>query len=165
VEEPIPPTDPLLRLDNVVLLPHIGSAALEIRRVQAVVAVAPFSTMRDAVPHFGRTMVPLVGKAIPEETYQRAIDQAGQQAGFDPDQADAVAAIRRTRAAVLIVHGTDDRIVPHWHGVRLHEAAREHSELVSVAGLGHTGIWLDPNSEVVQRAKAWFDRWLTQAGG
>ena len=38
VEEPIPPTDPLLRLDNVVLLPHIGSAALEIRRVQAVVA-------------------------------------------------------------------------------------------------------------------------------
>lgn len=31
VEEPIPPGDPLLKLDNVVLLPHIGSAAREMR--------------------------------------------------------------------------------------------------------------------------------------
>ena len=32
VEEPIPPGDPLLTLDNVVILPHIGSATLENRR-------------------------------------------------------------------------------------------------------------------------------------
>lgn len=36
IEEPIPPGDPLLSLDNVVLLPHIGSAALEMRRKMAV---------------------------------------------------------------------------------------------------------------------------------
>jgi glyoxylate reductase len=36
VEEPIPPTDPLLKLDNVVLLPHIGSAAREMRVKMAV---------------------------------------------------------------------------------------------------------------------------------
>jgi lactate dehydrogenase-like 2-hydroxyacid dehydrogenase len=36
VEEPIPPGDPLLTLDNVVLIPHIGSAALEMRRKMAV---------------------------------------------------------------------------------------------------------------------------------
>ncbi|MHB1160304.1 MAG: 2-hydroxyacid dehydrogenase [Chloroflexota bacterium] len=37
VEEPVPPTDPLMKLDNVVLLPHIGSAALEMRRRMATV--------------------------------------------------------------------------------------------------------------------------------
>ncbi|MFB3817719.1 MAG: 2-hydroxyacid dehydrogenase [Candidatus Methylomirabilales bacterium] len=36
IEEPIPAGDPLLGLDNVVLLPHIGSAALEMRRKMAV---------------------------------------------------------------------------------------------------------------------------------
>jgi len=35
-EEPIRPGDPLLTLDNVVLLPHIGSAAIEMRRKMAV---------------------------------------------------------------------------------------------------------------------------------
>jgi lactate dehydrogenase-like 2-hydroxyacid dehydrogenase len=35
-EEPIRPGDPLLALDNVVLLPHIGSAAIEMRRKMAV---------------------------------------------------------------------------------------------------------------------------------
>lgn len=36
VEEPIPAGDPLLTLDNVVRLPHIGSAALDMRRKMAV---------------------------------------------------------------------------------------------------------------------------------
>jgi D-3-phosphoglycerate dehydrogenase len=36
VEEPIPPGDPLLSLDNVVVLPHIGSATLENRRKMGV---------------------------------------------------------------------------------------------------------------------------------
>lgn len=36
IEEPIPPDDPILRLDNAVLLPHIGSATLENRRKMGV---------------------------------------------------------------------------------------------------------------------------------
>ena len=35
-EEPIRQGDPLLTLDNVVLLPHIGSAAIEMRRKMAI---------------------------------------------------------------------------------------------------------------------------------
>ncbi len=35
VEEPLPPNDPLMKLNNVVLFPHIGSAAMEIRQRMA----------------------------------------------------------------------------------------------------------------------------------
>ena len=129
-------------------------------RIQAVVAVAPFSTMRDEVPHFGRTLVPGVGTAISDETYQEAITEAGQTAGFDPDEASAVAAIRRTTAPVLLMHGTDDKVVPCWHGERLHAAARDHSRLVLIPGMGHTTIWCDKKGEVADRACAWFDRHL-----
>ena len=129
-------------------------------RVRAVVAVAPFSNMRDEVPEYGRTMVPGVGAMISDETYQRAIDAAGGLAGFDPDRASAVEAIRQTSAQVLLVHGTHDWVVPQYHSIRLHEAARDHSQLVSVPWHGHTVIWADPTGEVVVHTRAWFDRWL-----
>jgi pimeloyl-ACP methyl ester carboxylesterase len=105
-------------------------------------------------------MVPGVGTAISDETYQEAISEAGQKAGFDPDEASALAAIQRTKAPVLLMHGTDDKIVPAWHGVRLHEAARDHSRLVLIPGMGHTTIWCDKKGEVANRACAWFDRYL-----
>jgi pimeloyl-ACP methyl ester carboxylesterase len=132
-------------------------------RVRAVVAVAPFSTMRDEVPEYGRTMVPGVGSMISDETYQQAIDEAGRRAGFDPDRASAVEAIRRTAARVLLMHGTDDWVVPQHHSIRLHEAARDHSELVSIPCHGHTVIWFDPTGEVAVRTRVWFDRWLSAA--
>jgi pimeloyl-ACP methyl ester carboxylesterase len=129
-------------------------------RVRAVVAVAPFSAMREEVPKFVKAWVPGVGWMIPEETYQQAINQAGQQAGFNPDEADATRAIRRTEAQVLLMHGTNDWIVPHRHSQRLHAAARDHSSLVLIPGHGHTVIWIDPTGEVAIRTIDWFDRWL-----
>ena len=129
-------------------------------RIEAVVAVAPFSAMRDEVPHFGRTMVPGVGWAVTDRGYQGAIDEAGRVAQFDPNEASAVEAIRRTKAQVLIIHGTNDWVVPHWHGERLHKAAPDHSELVSIPLQGHTTIWMDPTGKVARHSKAWFDRWL-----
>lgn len=129
-------------------------------RIRAVVAVEPFSNAREEIPHFGRIMVPGLGVMIPPKTYQRSLDEAGQIAQFDPDEADAVKAIQQTTAPVLIIHGTNDWIVPHWHGERLHAAAPDHSQLVSLPGLGHIALWLDPTGRVVQRGREWFDLWL-----
>ena len=130
------------------------------RRIRAVVAVEPFATAREEVPHFGRVMVPGIGLLIPEKTYQQALDDAGRVAQFDPDEADAVKAIQRTSAQVLIIHGTNDWIVPHRQGERLHAAAPNHSQLASVPWLGHVALWIDPGGRVVGRGREWFDRWL-----
>ncbi len=134
-------------------------------RVRAVVAVAPFSNLREEVPQFARTMVPGLGWVVPNRTYQRAIDQAGKKAQFDPDEASAIKAIQETKAQVLLIHGTNDWIVPQRHSQRLHEAAADHSELVSIPWIGHIVIWIDPTNEVAARSKAWFDRWLVGSSG
>ena len=130
------------------------------RRVRAVVAVEPFSHR----PRGGAALRPGDGAGrrllISDKTYQQSLDEAGRIAHYDPDEADAVKAIKRTSAPVLIVHGTNDWIVPHQQSERLHAAALDHSELVSVPCLGHVALWFDPGGHVAGRARDWFDRWL-----
>jgi pimeloyl-ACP methyl ester carboxylesterase len=133
-------------------------------RIEAVVAVAPFSTVRDEVPHFGRVMVPGIGWVLPDKVYQDAIDEAGRQADFDPDRDTTVEAIKRTKAQVLLMHGTNDWVVPHKHSVRLREAAPDHSRLMTVPAYGHIIIWVDPAGTVARQATGWFDRWLCIGG-
>jgi pimeloyl-ACP methyl ester carboxylesterase len=130
------------------------------RRVRAVVAVEPFSTAREEVPHFARVMVPGIGWLISDKMYQESLDEAGRIAHYDPDEADAVKAIQQTSAPVLIIHGTNDWVVPHQQSEQLHAAALDHSELLSVPYLGHVALWVDPGGHVANRARDWFDRWI-----
>jgi pimeloyl-ACP methyl ester carboxylesterase len=75
-----------------------------------------------------------------------------------------VKAIKKTAAQVLIVHGTNDWIVPHEQGERLHAAALDHSKLVSIPYLGHVALMVDPGGQVVRLARDWFDRWIADGG-
>ena len=72
----------------------------------------------------------------------------------------AVAAIRSTRAQVLIFHGSADWLVPPYHALRLYEAGRDHSQLVYLPKQGHVSIWFDPDGDVAKHTKRWFGRWL-----
>lgn len=131
-------------------------------RINAVVAVAPFSTMRDEVPHFSRVLAPGLGIAIPEKTYQNAIDDVGHVANFNPDESSALKAIQKTTSPTLILHGKNDWFVPHVHGERLQAAAPDHCKLVSVPLHGHISIWLDPTNSIAKQAATWFDKHLTE---
>lgn len=130
------------------------------RRIHAVVAVAPFSSMRDVVPDYSRTVLPGVERLISDDHLREAVNASGESANFDPDQSSALKAIRQTDAPVLIIHGTDDWLVPPYHALRLHEAAPNRSELVFVPKTGHIKIWFDPTGEVAVHARNWFTRWL-----
>lgn len=131
-------------------------------RVQAVVAVEPFGMVRPEIPHFSRVMLPGVGWLIPESKYHEALDQAGRIAGFDPDESDATDAIRLTNAPVLLIHGTNDLIVPYWNSVALSEAAPENSMRLPIKGGGHLSLWADLDGSVSAGTLLWFDHWLAQ---
>lgn len=129
-------------------------------RVECVVAVAPFSAMRDVVPDSGRTMLPGVERMISDRLFDESIAAAGEAGEFDPDRSSAIAAIWRTNAPVLIVHGTEDWLVPPYHALRLHEAAPERTKLVLLPHTGHVSIWFDVEGDVATEARGWFDQWL-----
>lgn len=131
-------------------------------RIRAVVAVAPFSDMRDVVADFGRTIFPGVERMISDDRIQNAIDSGAEKAKFNPNTDNTLAAMKRTTANVLIIHGTDDWLVPAYHAVRLYEAGRDHAELRLIPRTGHLGIWLFPTEEVGQQTRNWFDRHLVK---
>lgn len=129
-------------------------------RIKAVVAVAPYTKLRDVAAHAIRVFVPLRGWWMSDADLQRLITEAGEHGGFDPDEADALAAIARTTAPVLIASGRLDFIVPHAQSVELHEAAPDHSRLISLPIAGHILAWMDLGGQVKRASIAWFDQHL-----
>jgi pimeloyl-ACP methyl ester carboxylesterase len=129
-------------------------------RVRAVVAVEPFGMVRPEIRHVGYLVMPEVACFLSDSKFQQIVDQAAAQAGFDPDGSDAVDAMGRTTASVLLVHGTGDWVAPYWNSVALQEAAPDHSERIPIPGGGHVSLWFDRDGRVSSSAIAWFDRWL-----
>ncbi len=132
-------------------------------RVEAVATVATFTRLRDIVPIYTRKYVPVVGGWVSDRDIQSAVDEAGRIAGFDPDEADNLAAIARTRAPVLLVHGLADRHIPPDHARRLHAEAPAGSVLLLVPDAAHLTILGSTHGPAVTEAAVdFFDE---QAGG
>lgn len=132
-------------------------------RVKAIVSVCGFTSMRDVTPGVVRMYAPVVGWLLLDSSIQRAVTAAGRIGGFDPDEANPLRAIQRTRAQVLLIHGRDDVKIPPAHSERLHAAAKDHSRLVILDGHDHDSILAGDSTGVVQRETvAWFDRWLKE---
>jgi alpha-beta hydrolase superfamily lysophospholipase len=122
-------------------------------RVRSVIAVAPFASLRAAVP--GYTVLPL-----PSSFVDRVIALAGASAGFDPDEASPVDAIARTSAAVLLIHGRRDARIPSWHSERIFAAGADHAELVLIETAGHESVVGARETRLADRSAQWFDRHL-----
>jgi pimeloyl-ACP methyl ester carboxylesterase len=129
-------------------------------RVEAVVALAPFSSLRDAVHGIVRRWLPIWGWLASDDAIERAISEAGRRAGFDPSAASPRAALRAVRAHVLLLHGDADLMIPAAHSRGLHEAAPETTRLIELEGIGHDAILQDPGGRVSAESLAWLDRWL-----
>lgn len=109
-------------------------------RVERVVSVATFASLRRAVPPQARLAIPIVGRVLPGALVDLAVEDAGELAGFAPDDADTVAAIARARAEVLLIHGREDAHVPFDSAVALSGACGpRRCRLVSLDGADHAG--------------------------
>lgn len=120
-------------------------------RIRAVIALAPFASLRKVVP--GYTVLPLSSSFVNE-----AIDLAGARGGFDPDQASPMVANAHTDAHVLLIHGLDDRRIPPWHSRLIFAAGSGHSAILLVPGEGHLSILEAP--VVREQAALWFAEYL-----
>jgi uncharacterized protein len=60
---------------------------------------------------------------------------------------DAEAVIGRLRVPVLMLHGTEDRVIPLQDARRLYAAAHQPKELIEVEGAGHASVWFGPARE------------------
>ena len=49
--------------------------------------------------------------------------------------------IRRVEEPVLIVHGTEDRVIPVEHGRRLYEVTGDPKQIAIIEGAGHGDLW------------------------
>jgi uncharacterized protein len=139
-----------------------GATAIQLAgvdpRVEAVVAVAPFADLRSVVPDYLRCYLPVLWRLVPASRIQRAIDEAGRQAAFDPDQASPRLLLQRARARLLILHGSADRNIPLRHTEEIQAVAPDRVERVVLPGRDHNGVMGDP--EVAARALPWLQRFL-----
>lgn len=129
-------------------------------RLAAVVAVAPFTSLRDVVRDYIRHYLPGLGGLIPDRLVDDGLARAGRRAGFEPAEADPLRAIRGARAPVLLIHGRDDRNIPCIHSIRLHAAAPPGSQILLLDGEDHFSITRSGTGTTRQIIRDWFRRWL-----
>ena len=129
-------------------------------RVEAVVTVATFVNMREAVHAFTRRFLPAF--VVSDETIELAVDLAGERAAFDPSAADSLAAAASSRAPLLAIHGTSDRKLPASFSGRLVDAAPG-ARLELVDGCTHKSIMRSPITR--HESRAWFDHHLLGGSG
>ncbi len=129
-------------------------------RVCAVVAVAPFDTLRTEAPYFGKHLLPIPGWFMSPQDYTAVMNQMGQIANFDPDSVSPLKAIQSTRAHVRLFHGDLDMIIPADSSKRLAAAAPDRTELTIYHAQGHLELTFDPLGELHASTKDWFARYL-----
>lgn len=133
----------------------IETAAID-PRIDAVVAVAPYTSMRAAVPRLMRLLLPVYGWMLTAEKIDRIVDAAGKEGGFDPGQANPLAAVQRVKAPVRIIHGTWDWVIPIVQGRQIRDAATGPHDMVEMDFTGHISAHF--SGAVARKSIEWFDQ-------
>ena len=99
------------------------------RRIATVVAFEPFASAETAVPELMRSAFASRARGISDAQFARAHVKEADIAGFDWADADVPAALQRTQAPVLFVHGEKDRWLSAEHSRTLLKVAPRGSRL------------------------------------
>jgi pimeloyl-ACP methyl ester carboxylesterase len=124
-------------------------------RVRAVVAFEPFASAERAVPELMRGAFSAQARGISDRQFAAAHVKQARIAGFDWRDADIPAALERTKAPVLLLHGEADTWLSAAHSRELIRHAPEGSRLVLAPRDNHVTLPLtirNFESEVI----GWF---------
>lgn len=128
-------------------------------RIEAAVAVAPFTALHDIAPRYIRRYLTF-GRLLSDAWIADAVRSAGQIGGFDSKQASPIDAIKRAKGHVLLIHGKADDHIPCTHSKRLQAAGPPGTRLVLIDGEDHNTIMRDRTGIMTKETIAWFEQWL-----
>lgn len=130
-------------------------------RIQAVVAVAPFTSLREICTYQANQSY-LLRLIATEGLITGVLARAGKMAGFDPSKASPMAAIRNTTAPLLLLHGKLDAKIPYTHSEAIRRVADARSRLILLENEDHDSIMQDRNGILSHETVHWFKQWLEE---
>jgi len=83
-------------------------------------------------------------------------------AGYSFGDADAVAAVARTKLPVFVIHGTADTYNPTWMGQRIYASAGGPKQLWLVPGADHTQSFFLHRPEYEERVQTFYRAYLPE---
>lgn len=136
-------------------------AAAESKRIDAVVAFAPFTDAASSIEHLTRTLFPRLSRMISEERMADAIDRASEMSGQDIRKARAIDAVGRIDVPVLFVHGREDTWVPPRNSLDLYRSANGSASLLVIPDAGHMDLPMRYD-EFSNRVFEWLDETVSK---
>jgi abhydrolase domain-containing protein 17 len=64
--------------------------------------------------------------------------------------------LRKTRAPLLLIHGTDDRVIPYWHSQVLYQTAQGPKQFFTVEGADHNDVSIVAGDRYSQAIVQWI---------
>lgn len=126
-------------------------------KVKAVIADSPFATASDVILNSMRNTLRITPAPLLTATDLAIAARYGYRlSSIRP--IDVVNQI--SPAALLIIHGLNDTLIPPEHGRQLFEAAGEPKELWLIEGAEHCGAYFADRPAYMQRVFAFFDQYL-----
>jgi pimeloyl-ACP methyl ester carboxylesterase len=125
-------------------------------RIATVVALQPFASAERAVPELMRGAFSAQARGISDEQFAAAHVKEAKIAGFDWAAADIPAALKRSRAPVLFIHGEHDDWVSPAHSRELMKSAPAGSRLMLLPRETHVSLPFQVDS-ISAQIIAWFD--------
>jgi alpha-beta hydrolase superfamily lysophospholipase len=125
--------------------------------IRVVIADSPFATHADVLSHaIARTL------RIPGDPFLPAADFFLERfAGYrSADVAPLSVVGSIAPRPLLLIHGTEDQIIPSRHTERLYASAGEPKELWIAHGAGHCGAYFLDRPTYTQRVRAFFENAL-----
>jgi pimeloyl-ACP methyl ester carboxylesterase len=128
-------------------------------RISTIVALQPFASADRAIPELMRAAFPQRARGISDTQFAAAHAKLATLAGYDWPAADVPAALARTRAPILFVHGEADTWLSPAHSRELVAIAPPGSELSIVPRENHVTLPLQL-TPLLPRVREWFDEKL-----
>jgi pimeloyl-ACP methyl ester carboxylesterase len=126
-------------------------------RVEAVVTVATFASLRQVVSDYKTRFFPTLDPVVPATWLQARLDDAGRRARFDPDAADPARAAAALAVPLLVIHGTSDTQIPPDHARAVSRSASR-STLVLIDGETHDSMLNRAAARIEDEALAFLQK-------